>query len=195
MDGQRSRKLLVAQIATLSATEHSEIHKILVDNGVHLTHNTNGAFVNLNAISPDIIDRIAKFVDFCLAHKEALDDYDRRLSDAKMNNDCRSLMSDALDPKTSLTENPMLQQWDEVLQTVVRTPKQQQVLDKFMDVLNRAQALDNRIQRKTAINNKFTASKKKYTRRTLLSRNDPCDLPDMLERDEAQRTIDYTHVM
>jgi hypothetical protein len=182
---ERNRKLLVSQIAALSATEHSEIHKILLDNGIHLTHNANGAFVNLNAVSPHVLDRIGKFVDFCLAHKEALDDYDRRLSDAKVNNDCRLLMSDAADDKDDAAPSAALQQWDEVLQAVVRTPRQQQVLDKFTDVLNRAQALDNRMQRKTAINNKFTASKKKYTRRTLLSRNDPCDLPDQLERDDA----------
>lgn len=180
MDANWSRKQLVSQIDELSETEHHEIYKILEKHNVNVTHNTNGAFVNFSVLDPHIVDTVKYFVDFSLANKDALDDYDRRMSDAKISNDCRSLLKDSTVSSSDETLGP-LEDWNGVIRRVIKHPKEQEELARYVDILARAQALDNRMQRKTAINNKFTAARKKYTRRTASGRNDPCDLPDHLE--------------
>lgn len=184
----RSKKLLANQISTLSETEHMEILKILDEHGVPMTRNANGVFLNLTTLDSDIIQQIERFVDFSISNKASLDDYDRRLSDAKINNDCRSLLrqdeplSDAYGNSSDAgTPYMHLEDWNSAIRHIVNTPRKSAEIKQFNEVLAKAHVLDQKMQKKTIVNNRFQLTKKKYSRRTQNNRFDNCDLPDHLK--------------
>jgi hypothetical protein len=80
----RQRKLLLQRTNELGPTEHEEIFKILTSIGVDHTKNKNGVFINLSRVPDAVVDRIKKFVDFCLENKTNLDEYDKRLNAVKL---------------------------------------------------------------------------------------------------------------
>lgn len=51
------------------------------------THNKNGTFVNFSTIDDAVVQEVSKFTDFCLSNKLELDDYEKRMSECKINND------------------------------------------------------------------------------------------------------------
>ena len=186
-DTHRNRKNLVVQIGAMSQEEHCEIYKILCSEDIHTTRNANGAFVNFSSLSSDVVERIAKFVIFSMANKADLDEYDRRISACKMYNECRGVLLDDNTDDGDANDGPM-EDWNAVIRNIVKTPKQSESLGRSVEVLNRAQALESRLQRKMATNNKFAATKKKYAKRSMAGasgRGDTCDLPDVLEPDDV----------
>lgn len=80
----RRRRLLAQRIGDLGPTEHHEIYKIICNNNIEHTQNSNGVFVNLTTIDDATVDRICKFVDFCHTNKQHLDEYDKRLNECKL---------------------------------------------------------------------------------------------------------------
>ena len=51
-------------IENLNTGHHIEIAKILKNNNIKLTENSNGIFINLNNISSNIIDQINTYLQF-----------------------------------------------------------------------------------------------------------------------------------
>ena len=91
----RERKLLMQRIQDLGATEHEEIFKMLSARDVDHTRNSNGIFVNLSAVSDDLLGEISRFVAFCMENKSSLDEYDKRLNECKFNQNYDYCMSAA----------------------------------------------------------------------------------------------------
>lgn len=89
----RRKKVLFDKINNLGPTEHMEIFKILKDNGIHFTENTNGVFFNLTTLSDEVLTKVGEFVEYCCDNKKELDEYDQRLQECKFNNNkTRSLL-------------------------------------------------------------------------------------------------------
>lgn len=80
----RQRRQLMQRTQDLGPTEHEEIFKIIRDCDVEHTQNNNGVFVNLTRVSDDVVDRVRRFVDFCIENKQDLDAYDKRLNECKL---------------------------------------------------------------------------------------------------------------
>lgn len=84
----RDRKALAEKIKNLGKTEHDELLRILKLHAVAYTQNNNGVFVNMSAVSDDVIGKMVNFVEFCMTNMRELDDYDKRLNDCKTMNGC-----------------------------------------------------------------------------------------------------------
>ena len=81
----RDRKLLMQRIQELGPTEHAEIFKMLSDQGVEYTQNSNGIFVNLSGVPSALLGELSTFVSFCIDNNHSLNEYDKRLSECKIN--------------------------------------------------------------------------------------------------------------
>lgn len=81
----RERKLLMQRIQELGSTEHAEIFKMLSASGIDYSQNNNGVFVNLSAVPPSVLREINTFVSFCIDNNHNLIEYDKRMSECKMN--------------------------------------------------------------------------------------------------------------
>jgi hypothetical protein len=79
----RARKALAEKIKSLGKTEHDELLRILKGHLVPYTQNNNGVFINMSAVSDEVLSKMAGFVDFCLSNMQELNDYDKRLNDCK----------------------------------------------------------------------------------------------------------------
>jgi len=68
MDNERTEicKYIQTNISKLCQTEIDEVFKILHTNKSSYTQNNNGVFVNLNWIDDDVMNKIHKYILFCL---------------------------------------------------------------------------------------------------------------------------------
>ena len=81
----RDRKLLMQRIQELGPTEHAEIFKMLSEHGVDYTRNSNGIFVNLSCVPAAVLNSLNTFVSFYIDNNHSLNEYDKRLSECKIN--------------------------------------------------------------------------------------------------------------
>ena len=51
-------------IENMTSIQHIEIAKLLKNNGIHLTENNNGIFINLNNLSTIVIDELLNYIKF-----------------------------------------------------------------------------------------------------------------------------------
>jgi hypothetical protein len=201
----RVRKALVHRISSLSSTEHAEVFKILERNGVTCTHNKNGTFVNFSTIDEAVVEEVSKFTDFCLSNKQELDDYEKRMSECKINNDysfikeesaaggssmlpCMDnrVAADAVadgddddDSVSYLRDIEGCGDWNATIRKVIASPKQQDELLRYMNTLAHVQETDTKCIRRT-VTNKFTVAKKRFCRRATRTGGDS-DMQDILE--------------
>lgn len=196
----RLRKSIANRIGSLSPTEHDEIYKIITNHGVAVTHNKNGAFVNLAVVPDNVMSEISDFVEFCLANKESLDAYDKRMSECKIHNDFSSLVregtagqsgdlddngdaEDAEEAEDADASHPT-QGWNGVLKgdhAAADVTSQSDDVKRLVDIATRLQHLDLKTIRKAATKNKFATAKKRYMTRK--ARSDGDHLPDLLEEE------------
>lgn len=190
----RVRKALVHRISTLSSTEHAEVFKILEGHGVVCTHNKNGTFVNFSTIDDAVVQEVSKFTDFCLSNKQELDDYEKRMSECKINNDYSFIKDDqggqqsdasssaagggmpcmensAADASVDDDDDPSFimdvegcGDWHATIRKVIASPKQRDELLRYMNTLAHVQETDAKCIRRT-VTNKFAAAKKRFCRR------------------------------
>ncbi len=192
------RRALAQQIGSLSSIEHHEIYKILTTRGIACTHNNNGAFVNLSTLPEEVVHDIQRFTEFCLANKQKLDEYERKISECKIYNDYSNLITrggeegnrpeddDATASHHQQHGDVPADDWNGIIRSVAKTDRQKEHVSKYIDVLVRnQQQVDKGLVRKTASHNKFAAAKKRYGRRAARS-TDHHDLPDCLEADIEQ---------
>ena len=69
-------KKLVTDIQGLSQVETEEIFKIVHESSCDYTKNNNGIFVNLAWLSEDTIQKLERYVKFCVASKQELTKYE-----------------------------------------------------------------------------------------------------------------------
>ena len=82
----RNKRLLINRIEKLGSIEHDEIFKIIKKSDVGFTQNSNGVFLNFSSLQDNIVQEIETFVTYCEQNQKELDDYDKKISNVKMNN-------------------------------------------------------------------------------------------------------------
>ena len=88
----KQKKNLFEKINSLSKTEHEEIYKIIqthnntVESKILFSKNKNGIFFNLSEIDDKLYEQLEHFVNFCIANKKNLDDYDKKINECKLSN-------------------------------------------------------------------------------------------------------------
>ncbi len=80
-----NKKQLFDKINSLSSIEHDDIYKMILEHSVNVSRNKNGVFFNLSSLDDTIIERIDKFVTYCVNNKQHLDEYDKKLKECKLN--------------------------------------------------------------------------------------------------------------
>ena len=194
---QRLLRSVVDKINALSSTEHAEIYKLIKANtkDVHITHNSNGAFLNFSNLPDDVVLKVSEFTDFVYGNKMELDEYDRRINECKVKNDCKPLVrskscggsSDPDDdletePSSALSSDPT--SWQKIVTSSIKTDKDKQELARFVDAVTKAQQTNDArfavaaAAGKTNAKNKFLVARKKYGKR--YNRTTDADLPDHL---------------
>lgn len=88
----RLRRTLIRRTQELGPTEHGEIFKILTSHGIDHTQNSNGIFVNLSRVPDEVLDKVQRFVEYCVENKHDLDEYDKRLNECKRSQDYERFM-------------------------------------------------------------------------------------------------------
>jgi hypothetical protein len=162
----KDKRLLIEQIANLGATEHAEIFKIIGES-VKYTQNSNGIFLNFKDLSDAVVERIKRFVEFCLENKTHLDEYDLKLNERKLNNkfDTPSIAAEtsqaSLDVFISSSITP--DTWVETL----KESKQKERIDNVVEVL---EGNMQRINKKKTCNTRYSNAKKKYGRKVVVDK-------------------------
>jgi hypothetical protein len=144
------------KIASLGATEHAEIFRILKKHGVSHTQNKNGVFINITSLEDAIIKEVTDFVLYCSHNNKELEEYDKRLNQCKLyqNLDCMAPKSKEEDDDEGVKE-------EDVPLTTATSSMQRyfESLENSMDMTRRRQHL--------AGNNKYTTARKKYSKRIM----------------------------
>lgn len=66
------KKIIINKIKMLSKIEHVEIFKMLKNNNIKYTENSNGIFINFININNKVIVLLDNFINFCLENKDTL---------------------------------------------------------------------------------------------------------------------------
>lgn len=168
----RQRKALIDKINQLGLIEHQEILKLLKQDGtIPLSRNRNGVFANVRDMSDGLIDRINKFVNFCLDNKVHLDQYDKHLNECKLNNNLllntnkykSTNVSNICSFADMLKNNLDVKQSHTNIETMLQEcSKYDENIESLMGVLDDSY---NKINRKQVCNTKYANAKKRFARR------------------------------
>lgn len=178
----RSKKYLLEKIAKLSQTEHDEIFKLIKTSNTPYTQNKNGLFVNMSVLPEEILGKVDLFVDFCLKNKSELDEYDKRISECKINNNYDMLNSKPGD----ISFVPEKKHLNDFMSSVTKQQDNwQRVLaeaKKDEKVATLATMLEDNFDRvhKKRGNMKYVNAKKKYARRVAIEKKIDQDLYNVL---------------
>lgn len=154
------RKALFEKIRDMNKTEHEEIFKIIRANNQDMTYskNKNGIFFNLSSMNDETINNVSNFVDYCLNNKKALDEYDQKINECKINNNLTFVSLDNI-PK----QNAKSEDWNAI---AGGDTKAMQKISLFIENIMNSH---ERISKKKA-NQKFSNAKKKYSKKTCVER-------------------------
>ena len=86
MKGQnhiRKIQKLRDNIEKLDKLHHIHIFKLIKENNVEYTENTNGIFVNLSHVSKKVIDKISKYISYVSLQELELNDIETKKSEYK----------------------------------------------------------------------------------------------------------------
>ena len=78
-------KKMVSDIDELSDNEKKEVFKILDNNSIKYTENSNGIYIIFSQVQDHIIDEINKFLSFCEKNKVALSQVEDKQNTEKQN--------------------------------------------------------------------------------------------------------------
>lgn len=166
------RKVLLNKINQLGVTEHGEIFKMLVSLNVPYSSNNNGVFFNLTTLPFPVLEKIQDFVEFCCTNIEKLDEYDKKLSQCRIENSINNLQQGGYMFTSSINEpiGPQ-ERWKDLLEKVDKT----EAVKGFMDKLhtNLEKQLSKRVE------TKYTVAKKR-----LLKKITELEYPDELVREQ-----------
>jgi hypothetical protein len=169
----RTKRQLAEKISDLSVPEHEEIFKLIREHlpACPYTLNSNGIFLNMGALTDDVLHRIEQFVTFCMGNKKELDAYDQRLKECKLKNDLCFM---------KVSEEPTLFPVD--TETVEATDTWMQYITSDADALKAAKYLYN-VDRmvKKKLYTKFHAAKKRLAKKVAEEKRSYFDLPSVLE--------------
>lgn len=183
----RSKKFLLEKIGRLSQTEHDEIFKIIRGSEVPYTQNKNGLFVNMSALPDDVLEKMDQFVDFCLKNQSELDEYDKRISECKINNnyDVYGTKTTGIgmeEPNERKQLNEFINsthQHQENWQNVLAEAKKD---EKIASLTTMLEENADRVHKKRG-NMKYVNAKKKYARKVATEKKIEHELLNILEQE------------
>jgi len=180
---QKLRKNVLDKINSLSTTEHEEILKIVKKHNVSFSQNKNGVFFNLSVLQHDIVSEIDQFVNYCLSNKKELDEYDKIITECKLNNKLDGIIPVI---NTSLCEmsKSARQEVDTSIDAKIALSKLKvdaTTMDKFIRFADKVTHEKDKLCKKK-INIKFNNAKKKFAKKS--DKKFDVDIKDVLEEDK-----------
>ena len=162
----KQKQTLTCKISTLGSMEHEEIFNIIKrHSNVQYTTNKNGVFFNLSSIEDDVVEQVAKFVEFCSSNKQELDDYDKHLNECKANANIVNVnLANIVEVVGASTSNssaalPICNDWDNVVfEQTIESKAVQQIIG-FIEKMTTVKC------NKKKMNVKFHNAKKKYAKK------------------------------
>ena len=160
------------KINSLSSTEHDEIYRIINEYSINVSKNKNGVFFNLSGLEDEVLQKIDKFVSYCVGNKKQLDDYDKKLNECKLNNKYGKIvnMNIKLEEMVAEKETNQKDDWS-------RVDLDNKSLYKITNMLQRI-ADDREKLHVKKVNSKFINAKKRFNKKTT-----------------SDKKIDYEHVI
>tara|TARA_B100001063_G_C16768382_1_gene560031 strand:+ start:1499 stop:1798 length:300 start_codon:yes stop_codon:yes gene_type:complete len=70
-------------IEKLDKLHHIHIFKLVIENKVEYTENTNGIFINLSHVSKKVVDKISKYISYVSLQELELNDIETKKSEYK----------------------------------------------------------------------------------------------------------------
>lgn len=179
---QKLRKNVLDKINSLSATEHEEILKIVKKHNVSFSQNKNGVFFNLSVLQHDIVLEIDQFVNYCLSNKKELDEYDKIITECKMNNKLDGIIPVI---NTSLCEmsKSAKQETDNSIDAKIALSKLKvdaSTMEKFIKFADKVTNEKDKLCKKK-INIKFNNAKKKFAKKN--DKKFDLEMKDVLEEE------------
>ena len=105
------------------------------------------------------IHDVSNFVEYCLGNKKALDDYDKKINECKINNNLTFVSLDNIPKQSNITED-----WNSIVGTT-----DSKALQKITTFIENIINSHEKIGKKKATQ-KFSNAKKKYSKRSCIER-------------------------
>ena len=159
MQTLKLKKELFERINSLSTTEHSEILKIIQNRSVPISKNLNGVFFNLSTIPDNVVQEIAKFVEFCTKNAVDLDAYDKKIHECKLDNNFDRILN--LNLENMVEENEQQKKRTVTWEDISLDQKQIHKIMTFIDKV----VCDKEKSTKKKMSIKYTNARKRYSRK------------------------------
>lgn len=159
------KKQLFEKINSLTSTEHDEIYRMIVEYSVNATKNKNGVFFNLSSLDDIIVDKIDKFVSYCVNNKQHLDEYDKKLNECKLNNKYAKVVNMNIKLENMVAEKEVTKDdWSKVELDNKSVTKITSLIQKFNEDRDKLHV--------KKVNSKFINAKKRFNKKPLSSSSD-----------------------
>lgn len=159
------KKQLFEKINSLTSTEHDEIYRMIVEYSVNATKNKNGVFFNLSSLDDVIVDKIDKFVSYCVNNKQHLDEYDKKLNECKLNNKYAKVVNMNIKLENMVAEKEVTNDdWSKVELDNKSVTKITNMIQKFNEDRDKLHV--------KKVNSKFINAKKRFNKKPLSSSSD-----------------------
>lgn len=159
------KKQLFEKINSLTSTEHDEIYRMIVEYSVNATKNKNGVFFNLSSLDDVIVNKIDKFVSYCVNNKQHLDEYDKKLNECKLNNKYAKVVNMNIKLENMVAEKEVTNDdWSKVELDNKSVTKITNMIQKFNEDRDKLHV--------KKVNSKFINAKKRFNKKPLSSSSD-----------------------
>lgn len=152
------KKQLFEKINSLSSTEHDEIYRMIVEHSVNASKNKNGVFFNLSSLDDYIVEKIDKFVSYCVNNKQHLDEYDKKLNECKLNNKYAKVVNMNIKLENMVAEKEIIKDdWSKVELDSKSATKITNMIQRFNE--------DREKLHVKKVNSKFINAKKRFNKK------------------------------
>jgi hypothetical protein len=168
------KKQLFEKINSLTSTEHDEIYRMIVEHSVNVSKNKNGVFFNLSSLDDVMIDKIDKFVSYCVNNKQHLDEYDKKLNECKLNNRYAKVVNMNIKLENMVAQKEVIKDdWSKVDMDCQSVTKITNMIQKFND--------DREKLHVKKVNSKFINAKKRFNKKPSSSSDKKFDFEQVAE--------------
>lgn len=175
------KQIIVSKIEqNLTHIEHGEIFKILQKHNVPFTKNKNGCFFNIAPINSEMVSEIERFVEYCQANKQNIEDYNKRLDECKL----KGTISQKKDGSVEADDNAVDEddddddEFEEDDDTILSEDAEEQ--DVIEAVINTPAATVSLDRKKTMT--KFVIAKKRFGKKSQSEHRVDYDVDEILLR-------------
>jgi len=75
--------IMKMKIEKLNKTQQLDILKILIENSIEFTENSNGIFLNLSILEPQFLAKIEKYINYTYDQEKNLSELEKKKDDYK----------------------------------------------------------------------------------------------------------------